>query len=81
MTEQATVVVPGERAVSGPVAARAGWAITGVFFVNGLLIATYLVRIPALKVASGLTESRLAIVLTCFSVAALLAMQSVGALV
>lgn len=81
MTGQATVEGSVEEAVSGFVVARAGWAITGVFFVNGLLIATYLVRIPSLKAELGLTEPRLAAVLTCFSVAALLAMQSVGALV
>lgn len=62
-------------------ARRARWAITAVFFVNGLLIATYLVRIPALKASLGLTAPQLAAVLTCFSVAALLAMQSVGSLV
>jgi MFS family permease len=81
MTDQATATVSGEEAVSGLVVARARWAITGVFFVNGLLIATYLVRIPSLKVGLGLTEPQLAAVLTCFSVAALLAMQSVGAMV
>jgi MFS family permease len=62
-------------------ARRARWGITAVFFVNGLLIATYLVRIPALKTSLGLTAPQLAGVLTCFSVAALLAMQSVGSLV
>ncbi|MFL6123353.1 MFS transporter [Actinophytocola sp.] len=81
MTSQTTATVSGEDAVRGPVVARARWAITGVFFVNGLLIATYLVRIPSLRVGLGLTEPQLAGVLTCFSVAALLAMQSVGALV
>jgi MFS family permease len=81
MTDQATAAVTAEEAVSGLVVVRARWAITGVYFVNGLLIATYLVRIPSLKVGLGLSEPRLAAVLTCFSVAALLAMQSVGALV
>lgn len=76
MTEQATATISGGLAV-----ARARWAITGVFFVNGLLIATYLVRIPSLKAGLGLSEPRLAAVLTCFSVAALVAMQSVGRLV
>jgi MFS family permease len=81
MTDQATAAVSGEETVSGLVVARARRAITGVYFLNGLLIATYLVRIPSLKVQLGLSESQLAAVLTCFSVAALLAMQSVGALV
>lgn len=74
MTDLATVAAPGRETL-------ARWAITGVFFTNGLLIATYLVRIPSLKASLGLSEPRLAAVLTCFSVAALLAMQSVGALV
>jgi MFS family permease len=73
MTDQTTT--------TGLVVTRARWAITAVFFVNGLLVATYLVRIPSLKVALDLTGPRLAAVLTCFSVAALLAMQSVGRLV
>src|SRR6266498_2357265 len=82
MNDQAAGTVSvGEEVVNTLVVARARWAITGVFFVNGLLIATYLVRIPSLKAGLGLTEPRLAAVLTCFSVAALLAMQSVGGLV
>ncbi len=82
MNDQAAGTVSvGEEVVNTLVVARARWAITGVFFVNGLLISTYLVRIPSLKAGLGLTEPRLAAVLTCFSVAALLAMQSVGGLV
>ncbi|MFD0201036.1 MULTISPECIES: MFS transporter [Saccharothrix] len=68
-------------AVDDAVVARARWAVTTVFFVNGLLIATYLVRIPSLKTGLGLTESQLAVVLTCFGVAAILTMQLVGGLV
>ncbi|MDQ7810299.1 MFS transporter [Amycolatopsis sp. A133] len=68
-----------ERATPG--VARARWAITGVFFINGLLLSTYLVRIPSLKASLGLTESQLGVVLTCYGVAAVLAMQSVGRLV
>ncbi|GLY00467.1 MULTISPECIES: MFS transporter [Actinoplanes] len=60
---------------------RARWAITLVFFVNGLLISTYLVRIPSLKASLGLGETTLGVVLTCYGVAALGSMQSVGPLV
>lgn len=73
-----------ERGTTDAVAAgvrRARWAITGVFFVNGLLVSTYLVRIPSLKASLGLTESQLGVVLTCYGVAAILCMQSVGRLV
>lgn len=62
-----------------PRAAR--WAITGVFAVNGLLVASYLVRIPSLQSAHGLTDAALAAILTCWGVAAIAAMQLVGGLV
>lgn len=65
-------------ALAESVVARARWAIIGVFFVNGLLIATYLVRIPSLKASLGLSESQLGVILTCYGVAALLTMQLVG---
>jgi MFS family permease len=70
--------------VTPPVADRvrtARWAITGVFAVNGLLVTTYLVRIPSLQTALSLTESQLAAVLTCWGVAALITMQLVVRLV
>lgn len=63
------------------VVARARWAIVGVFFVNGLLVSTYLVRIPSLKSSLGLTEGQLGVILTCWGVMAILAMQFVGRLV
>ena len=70
--------------VTPPVTDRvrtARWAITGVFAVNGLLVPTYLVRIPSLQTALSLTESQLAAVLTCWGVAAVITMQLVGRLV
>lgn len=91
MSERTIATAPDEGGAAPPprdrdpvgaaVAARARWAITAVFFVNGLLIATYLVRIPSLKAGLGLTESQLGVVLTCYGVAALLTMQLVGGLV
>jgi fucose permease len=59
----------------------ARWALTGVFAINGLLVATYLSRIPSLKASLGLTDPQLGAILTCWGVAALLSMQLVGALV
>ncbi|WP_320783481.1 MFS transporter [Streptomyces sp. CRN 30] len=62
-------------------AVRARWAITAVFFINGLLLASYIVRIPSLKADLGLTSSQLGFVLTLFGVSALFTMQFVGRLV
>lgn len=84
MTDNRTATVRDDAAARGidrRVVDRARWAITFVFFVNGLLIATYLVRIPSLKASLGLSEPALGVVLTCYGVAALGAMQSVGGLV
>jgi MFS family permease len=75
------VAAPGPARPMAAVAARARWAVTGVFFVNGLLVGTYLVRIPALKASQGLTESQLGAILTCWGVAAVLTMQLLGRLV
>jgi fucose permease len=59
----------------------ARWAVTGVFAVNGLLVATYLVRIPSLKSTLVLTDPQLGAILTCWGVAALLTMRLVGGMV
>jgi MFS family permease len=57
------------------------WAITGVFFLNGLTLGSYLVRIPSLKSDLHLTTVQLGLISTIFGAAALVAMQFVGALV
>lgn len=78
----APVAAPtGDAAVSERAAVRARWAITGVFLVNGLLLATYIVRIPSIKVGLGLSDAQLGVVMTCFGTSALLTMQFVGAIV
>lgn len=72
----------GHNCRSWPPRVRAArWAVTGVFALNGLLVATYLVRIPTLKTSLGLTDSQLGAILTCWGIAALLTMQLVGRLV
>jgi MFS family permease len=81
MTDLDDKVTADGTAPDASVVARARWAITGVFFVNGMLVATYLVRIPSLKSSLGLTESQLGAILTCWGVAALLTMQLLGRLV
>jgi MFS family permease len=57
------------------------WAVTGVFFLNGLTLGSYLVRIPSLKSDLHLTTLQLGLISTIFGASALVAMQFVGALV
>ena len=56
-------------------------AVLGVFFVNGVVIGTWVVRIPAIKDELGLGEGLLGVALLGAAVGALLAMPLVGALV
>jgi MFS family permease len=57
------------------------WPATAVFFLNGLTLSTYIVRLPSLKSEYGLTDGRLGIVGLLFGLAALASMQFVGPLV
>jgi MFS family permease len=62
--------------------ARSGrWPATTVFFLNGLTLATYIVRLPSLKAEHHLTDAQVGAVGVVFAVAALMAMQFVGPLV
>jgi MFS family permease len=56
------------------------WTVTGLFLVNGMVLASYYVRIPTLKSAVGLTDGQLGVALTVAAVAALLGMQFAAAL-
>ncbi len=56
-------------------------AVLGVFFVNGVVIGTWVVRIPAIKEKLGLGEGLLGVALLGAAVGALVAMPLVGALV
>jgi MFS family permease len=56
-------------------------AVLAVFFVNGVVIGTWVVRIPAIKERLGLGEGLLGIALLGAAVGALVAMPPVGALV
>jgi MFS family permease len=85
-TEPATLTgqeaPPSDRdQVGTAVAVRARWAITAVFFVNGLMLASYIVRIPSIKLDLGLSDARLGVVMTLFGTSALLTMQFVGGFV
>lgn len=70
--------LPAEREV---VVARGRWAITAVFFLNGLTLGSYIIRLPSLKIDQHLTTAQLGLVATLFGAAALITMQFVGALV
>jgi len=56
-------------------------AVLGVFFVNGVVIGTWVVRIPAIKERLGLGEGLLGLALLGAAGGALVAMPLVGALV
>jgi MFS family permease len=62
-------------------AARSRLPVIAVFFLNGLTLSTYIVRIPSLKSSHHLTNGQLGFIGLCFALAALTAMQFVGALV
>ena len=57
------------------------WPITAVFFLNGVLLCSYLVRIPSLKANQQLDNGQLGLVGMLFGAAALITMQFVGAMV
>ncbi|MEU1967446.1 MFS transporter [Micromonospora sediminicola] len=57
-------------------AARTGVAV--VFALNGLAVASWFSRVPAVREALGLSPGRLGLLLLCMSVGALLAMPTAG---
>jgi MFS family permease len=61
-------------------AGRARWAITAVFAVNGLLIASLVVRVPSLKLDLDLSAGQLGLLSALFGAAAVMAMQFAGRL-
>ncbi|MDG6109836.1 MFS transporter [Dactylosporangium aurantiacum] len=56
------------------------WAVTAVFFLNGLTLSTYIVRAPSFKEAYRLTDGRFGLTGLLFAVAALACMQVIGPL-
>lgn len=57
------------------------WPATAVFFLNGLTLSTYIVRMPSLKSAHHLTDGQVGLIGALFAAAALTSMQFVGPLV
>ena len=72
--------LPSTSAKSTVAAVRGRWAVTAVFFLNGLLLSSYIVRLPSLKADHHLSNSQLGALGTLFGAAALIAMQFVGRL-
>ena len=67
-------------AAAPPRARAARWAVTTMFVLNGLTIASLAVRIPSQKLDLHLTDGQLGLVSAVFGVAAVLAMQYAGTL-
>jgi fucose permease len=64
-----------------PEAARARVAVTSVFLLNGLIMATWISRIPAIRDDLGLSSSSLGLILLAMSGGAVLALPLTGAVV
>lgn len=69
-----TAVTAPEAAVAG----RAGIAVAAVFATNGVVLASFLARIPALRDDLGLSTSRLGLVLLAMAAGAMLALPTAG---
>ena len=78
----ACMTVNEQSVVDQPVVWKAPgrWAVTAVFFLNGLTLSTYIVRAPSLKDAYHLTDGQFGSTGLLFAVAALACMQFVGPL-
>src|SRR5450432_3366255 len=61
--------------------ARSRRAITSVFFLNGLALSSFLVRMPALKAQHHLNNGQIGLIGMLFGLSALASMQFVGPLV
>lgn len=73
--QQSTPHRPAARAVG-----TGRWPATAVFFLNGLTLSTYIVRLPSLKNEHHLSDGRLGVVGALFALSALAAMQGAGPL-
>ena len=64
-----------------PEIVRARVAVGAVFFVNGLVLASWLPHIPAVKAAHAISDGQLGLVLLCMALGAMLALPVAGFLV
>ncbi|MBL7254294.1 MFS transporter [Paractinoplanes lichenicola] len=56
------------------------WAVTAVFFLNGLTLSTYIVRAPSFKAAHDMSDALFGLSGLLFALSALACMQAVGPL-
>jgi MFS transporter len=75
------VSAPEERPPQGNPFSRARWAVSAIFFLNGLVLATWVSRIPEVKAQHALSDGRLGCVLLAVAGGAIVAMPIAGALV
>ena len=66
--------------VSLPRARTARWATSTIFFANGMVIATWVVRVPSVRDHLGLSAASVGIALLGMAVGSLIAMPQTGAL-
>lgn len=64
-----------------PQTTRARWALVGLFALLGLMMSSWLSRLPSIRVSLGLSEGELGIVLVVGSVGSLLLVAAAGPLV
>jgi MFS family permease len=72
---------PGPTRAAVIEARRARLAVSGVFFVNGAVLASWLAHIPAVKAQHGISDGRLGVVLLSMAVGAVLALPAAGWLI
>jgi fucose permease len=78
-----SVSAPHERVAKGEIAAksstaRARWAVSTAFFINGVVLASWVPHIPAVKAAHALSDGALGAVLLCMALGAVLALPLAG---
>lgn len=71
---------PSQIAVSPARALSARWATSAVFFANGMVIATWVVRVPGVQSALHLSPASVGVALLGMSVGSLIAMPQTGRL-
>src|SRR5687768_2730109 len=60
---------------------RARWAVSTIFFINGVVLASWVPHIPAVKAYHALNDGQLGIVLLFMAVGSLLALLVAGGLI
>jgi len=79
MTPIAPALGEGSRPV--PVLIRARWAVSTIFFINGLVLASWVSHIPAVKARHAISDGQLGLVLLSMAVGSVFALPLAGWLV